>query len=90
MDVPEIPGTKPDNPMWMAILPQPPKPRDIIIITLVSIAPIALALLMQKPALRQAIQMRALHTVKIGAQNTADFFTDLANKSATQYQKVQL
>jgi broad-specificity NMP kinase len=85
----ELPGQK-DNPMWMAIIPQPPKPRDMILITLVSLAPIVIALLMQKPSLRQAIQMRAFHTTKVASQNVADFFQVIATKSAQEYQKVQL
>lgn len=86
----EIPGTSAEKPMWMAIMPQPPKPRDVIILTIVSLAPVALALLMQKPALRQAMKMKLCHTVKVSSQMTADFFQVIADNAASEYARAKL
>jgi hypothetical protein len=83
-------GSEPGKPVWMAFVPNKPKMKDAIILTILSIMPIALAVLMQKPALRQAIQMRTYHTSKIICQDMADFWQVMATKSAQGYQKVQL
>lgn len=85
-----IPGEKPETPIWMALVPVDPKLKNIVIFTLASIAPVAIAILMQKPSLRQAIVMRSFHISKVVCQETADFFQVLATKSAQEYQKVQL
>lgn len=85
-----VPGEKPEMPIWMALVPVDPKMRQLFIFTVASIAPVAIAILMQKPQLRQAIAMRTLHFTKEVCQDTADVFQTLANHSATAYQKVQL
>lgn len=85
-----IPGEKPETPIWMALVPVDPKMRQFFMVTVISIAPVAIAILMQKPQLRQAIAMRTLHTSKEMCQDMADMFQTLANHSATAYQKVQL
>lgn len=90
MDMLETPGAKPENPIWMALLPTKPKIKDLLIVTVLSITPVAMAILMQKPALRQEIQMKALHISKIVCQEMADFWQILATKSAQEYQKVSL
>jgi hypothetical protein len=86
----EIPGNKPENPIWMALTMQHPKPKDVIIHSVVLLAPIAIAILMQKPALRQYIKMQAFHTSKSVCQDIADFWQVMATKSAQGYQKAQL
>jgi hypothetical protein len=62
----------------------------MLIVIAVSLAPVAIAVLMQKPALRQAIQMKIFHTSKIACQHVADFFQIMATKSAQEYQKVSM
>lgn len=86
----KILGSDVDTPIWMALKAQRPKAKDMILVTAVSIAPVIIAVLIQKPALRQAIVMRALHTSKEFCQEMADFWQKLATKSAQGYQKVQL
>lgn len=86
----KILGEKPESPIWMALVPVAPKFRNAVIFTLLSVAPVALAILMQKPALRQTIKMRAFHITKVSCQEMADFFQVMATKSAQEYQKVQL
>lgn len=85
-----IPGEKPEAPIWMALVPVDPKVKHLIVFTLASVAPVAIAILMQRPAMRQAITMRMCHISKVVCQETADFFQVLATKSAQEYQKVQL
>ncbi len=82
-------GDKPDNPVWMAWVPVKPNTKQAIMLMIFSIAPVAMAILMQKPALRQAIQMRMFHGSRITCQNVADFFQILATKSAQEYQKAR-
>jgi hypothetical protein len=84
------PGEKPESPIWMALVPVDPKIKNMVVFTLASIAPVAIAILMQKPQLRQAIAMRTMHTSKVICQDMADMFQTLANHSATAYQKAQL
>ncbi len=86
----EIPGAKPERPIWMALIAQKPKIKDTIVFTAMSVAPVIIAILMQRPELRQVIKMRAFHTSKIVCQEIADFWQVLATKSAQGYQKVQL
>lgn len=85
-----MPGEKPETPIWMALVPVDIKVRRMAMVTLISLAPVAIAILMQKPSLRQAIALRSLHVSKEICQEFADFFQTLANDSATAYQKVQL
>jgi hypothetical protein len=82
-------GSKPDNPVWTAFVPVKPSTKNLLIVMAFSIAPVAIAVLMQKPALRQAIQMRAFHTSKTACQYAADFFQSMATKSAQEYQKAR-
>lgn len=83
-------GEKPESPIWMALVPIPPKFKNAVIFTIISVAPVAIAVLMQKPSLRQALKMRTFHMTKVSCQGMADFFQVLATKSAQEYQKVQL
>jgi hypothetical protein len=82
-------GTK-SNPLWMAIMPREIKVKDFAVAIALTVAPIGIALLMQKPALRQAIQMRACHASKVSCQSMADMFQTLATKSAQGYQKASM
>jgi len=83
------PGSK-DNPLWMALMPREIKVKDFAIAVVLTVGPIAIAMLMQKPALRQAIRMRILHTTKEASQSLADAFQTIATKSAQGYQKAKL
>jgi hypothetical protein len=61
--------------------------RDAIIITVV---PVAIAMLIQKPALRQAIVMRTSHYAKEFCQWQADFWQSLATGAAQTYNKARM
>jgi hypothetical protein len=82
----------PDNPLWMAWsgVSHKPKLKDVIVLTAISVLPVVMAVLMQKPALRQAIKMRVFHDVRIAFQATADVCQDIATKAAMEYQKAKL
>lgn len=83
-------GTQ-ENPVWMAVSGvQKPKVKDIVIVTVISLAPVAIAILMQKPALRQAIVMRFWHYSRATTQAIANTFQDCATKAAMEYNKAKL
>lgn len=71
-------------------MPVRPHLKDIVIVTAISVAPIAIAILMQKPALRQAIVMKYFHYSKELAQELADVFQSMATKAAQGYQKASM
>jgi hypothetical protein len=79
-------GENAEAPVWMALVPVQPKLKNIAF----AIAPVVIAVLMQKPALRQEIMMRVCHVSRIGFQATADFCQVMATKSAQGYQKARL
>jgi hypothetical protein len=61
--------------------------RDAIIVTVV---PLTIALLIQRPDLRQALIMRAALMGKRIAQSQADFWQSLATEAAQAYNKARL
>lgn len=54
-------NNSPANPLWMAYVPTKIGLRRAFIVTAISITPVALAVLMQNPALRQSLQMKFYH-----------------------------
>jgi hypothetical protein len=78
------------NPVQVAIAPPQIQPGRLALMMIVSVAPIALAILMQKPALRQAIVMRAAHFLKETCQSQADFWQKAATRSAQAYNAAKL
>jgi hypothetical protein len=55
-------GTK-EEPTYMKLIPSDDLPplKNVLILTGLSLLPLALGILMQKPALREALRMRCLH-----------------------------
>lgn len=91
METLEQPGSKPERPIWMAMASvNKPKLKDVILVTLVSVAPVAIAILMQKPALRQQLQMKFYNTSLRVSQNTAFAFGKMAMWAEEGYRKAQL
>lgn len=86
----EIVPNDQNNPLWMALVPRPIEKKALIIAIALPLIPVAVAILMQRPAMRQAIQMRFFHTSKVVSQHMADFFQIMATKSAQEYQKAQM
>jgi len=64
--------------------------KDLGPAILITLIPVAIALLMQKPALRQAVVMRTAHASKVFCQGQADFWQGLATRSAQVYNKARL
>lgn len=82
-------GTE-SNPIWMTFVPRPIDKKALIVAVILPIIPICVAYLIQKPDLRQNIQMRLFHTSRITCQHVADFFQVMATKSAQEYQKAKM
>lgn len=81
-------GTK-ENPLIMQMIREV-KPSELIFMTLVTLAPVAIALLMQKPGLRQAIEMRLFHTgVKISKKGEL-FWYKMGLRAQTYYDIAKL
>lgn len=84
------PGSN-ENPIVMKLVPgDPPGMAALIRMTVFTVAPIAIAIIMQKPALRQAIVMRATHEAKNFCQTMADFWQDMALKMGTAYNRAKM
>lgn len=78
------------NPLVMKMVPSdPPGFAAFLRITVLTVAPVAIAIIMQKPALRQAIVMRATHEAKTLCQGMADFWQDMALKMGTAYNRAK-
>lgn len=58
--------------------------------TVAMVLPVALAILMQKPALRQSLVMRTTHFGKELCRNQADLWTKLGDSCAQAYNKARL
>lgn len=84
------PGSN-ENPIVMKMIPgDPPGIGAFIRITVFTVAPIAVAIIMQKPALRQAIVMRVTYDAKKFCQAMADFWQDAALKMGTAYNRAKM
>lgn len=89
MNTPEV-GTV-TNPMHVALRTgKPPSMKDLIGITLISVLPIAIAVLMQKPALRQMLVMRSFHYGKEVCHGMADALNKAGDMCSTQYNKARM
>jgi hypothetical protein len=66
-----------------------PPLKDIIMMTLVTILPVAIVILMQKPALRQALIMRTSHTGRTLCNQQANFWKTASRKFDTIYNQAR-
>jgi hypothetical protein len=64
--------------------------KDLAWATVITVIPVMVVLLMQKPALRAALAMRGWRAVRQVSQVQADFWQGLAGKASTQYWKATL
>ena len=78
------------NPVRVAMSPVEIKPGRMFLMVAVSVLPVAIAILMQRPDLRQAIVMRVHLTSKAICQRQADFWQTAATRSAQAYQTARL
>lgn len=65
-------------------------PQELLWATLMTAIPVAVVILMQRPALRQALVMRGWRGVRTVAQAQADFWQTLASTASTNYWKATL
>jgi hypothetical protein len=76
------------EPLDVRIIPSEMSGSDwgrLVMIGAISLAPVALAILMQKPALRQAIVMHASHHAGEACSALAEFFGNKAAACKTVY-----
>jgi len=84
-------GTSPETPVWFrTVRDEGSLIRELGPALLLTLIPVAIALLMQKPALRQAIAMRAAHASKAFCQIQADWWAGMATRSAQAYNRARL
>lgn len=78
------------KPVYVAISTARPNFKDSLAMMAVTILPIAIAVLMQKPALRQMLMMKATHAGKEFCRIQADFWNKAGDSCAMAYNKAKL
>jgi len=79
------------TPVWVAIKnSEPISGKRIIAMLTVSLLPVAIAVLMQNPALRQRIVMRTASAARKACQSQADMWQSAATSMAQTYNKARL
>lgn len=78
------------KPVYVALSTSKPSMKDFVLMTLVTIVPVAIAILMQKPALRQSLVMRATHLGKEFCHLQADMWNKAGDSCAVAYNKAKL
>lgn len=82
----------PDNPIYVVSREvfQKQDTKTLVMSVIFTIVPVAIVIIMQKPALRQSIRMRSAHYGKEICQSIADIFQNAATEFANQYNKARL
>jgi len=83
-------GETPQNPVYMRIMGTDATPGKLIFVGLLTLAPVAVAILMQNPALRQQITMRLWHSGEVTASQTSRAFEIMARKCHMKYDLARL
>jgi hypothetical protein len=84
-------GESRDNPLNMRIVgTNEPGVGKLVIIAALTLAPVAVAILMQNPALRQAIEMKAWNMARIACRKNARMWANLESIAATRYDVARL
>lgn len=78
------------NPLVMKIQPPNANPARLALMMAFTIAPVALAILMQHPALRQQLQMRFWWTVKRVAGQSSKTWGNVESIAQTHYDIARL
>jgi hypothetical protein len=66
------------------------KPTDLLWATVITVVPVAVVILMQKPALRQELAMRWWRAVRNATQAQADFWQTVSDQARQNYWKATL
>jgi hypothetical protein len=69
---------------------EPQSTKTLLISAFFTVLPVAIVVLMQKPALRQSLRMRSAHYGKEICQPIADFFQKAATGFAQEYNKARM
>lgn len=77
-------GTDASHPIHMKLISDVKLSR-LILVGALTIAPVAVAILMQNPALRQQLQMRFWRSLGLGMAHTGSVFADAAEKCRMKY-----
>jgi len=86
----EMPGETPQNPVYMKIMGTDATPAKLVFVGLLTLAPVAVAILMQNPALRQQLVMRLWHSGEVVSGKTARAFEITARKCHMKYDLARL
>lgn len=78
------------NPIYVVSRMGKQDTKTLLASALFTILPVAIIILMQKPALRQSIRMRSAHYGKEICQPLADFFQKAATGFAQEYNKARM
>lgn len=74
-----------DNPVNVKVIPSGEAPAKILAIALLSLAPVAVAILMQNPALRQSLAMKAWKISESATMRISKTFADISAKCQFRY-----
>lgn len=80
----------PENPIYMKWIQSGDTTSKLIVVGLLSLAPVAAAILMQQPALRQAIKMRVWNLAAKTSVKQSNWWLELARKAERQYSLAKL
>ena len=69
---------------------EPQSTKNLVLSALFTVLPVAIVVMMQRPALRQSIRMRSAHYGKEICQPIADFFQKAATGFAQEYNKARM
>jgi len=79
-----------ENPIHMRIVGDGPDVKKLAIVAAFTLAPVAIAILMQNPALRQRIEMRFWRGLEIVSGKAAHGWADISKYAATRYDIARL
>jgi hypothetical protein len=78
------------KPVYVALSASRPSIKDALGMILVTVLPVAIVILMQRPALRQSLVMRGTHVGKEFCRIQADFWNKAGDSFGTAYNKAKL
>jgi hypothetical protein len=83
-------GETPETPVNVRLAPADIRMGKLVMVGLFTLAPVAIAILMQNPALRQAIEMKAWNTARGFCRRNARLWANLESIAATRYDVARL
>lgn len=83
-------GETPEHPVNVRLAATDAGMSKLVIVGLLTLAPVAIAILMQNPALRQALEMKAWNGARIICRKNARMWANLESIAATRYDVARL